>query len=78
MAEEIEAKAILEGVRLAVSNVWPNVIIESDEANIINHHHGNDFAWRIALILSNAITISTSIECVAWVHILISANSCAN
>lgn len=43
-AEELEAKAVLEGVRLAITHGWRNVILESDSATIIN---GSVFAWRI-------------------------------
>lgn len=35
--EDLEAKAIMEGISLAISNKWQNVIIDSDAASIINH-----------------------------------------
>lgn len=76
--EEIEARTVLEGVRLATTNRWQNVIIESDATSIINHLQGKDFVWRIDYILSNVVILSISFDRIEWMHIPRTANSYAD
>lgn len=76
--EEVEARAVLEGVRLAVSMEWQNVILESDALTVINQLQCRDLAWRLASTLANATSLEGSLERIYWVHIPSSANACAD
>lgn len=41
----MEAKAILEGIRLSEEKEWWNISVESDAEVVINHLKGNDYLW---------------------------------
>lgn len=41
--EEMEVRAILEGLRLTVEKNWHNIIVESDALTVINHLRGTHF-----------------------------------
>lgn len=71
-------QGVVEGVRLALSNDWKNVIVESDSAIVIDHLLGRNFAWRVESELSNALVLASSVESIRWVKIPRAANLCAN
>lgn len=76
--EELEAKAILEGVKLAIQNRWKHVSVESDAEMVINHFKGTKYSWRIDTIVDNAKVIARLFESANWVNILKSAYQCAD
>lgn len=77
--EEVEAKAILQAVQLAVARGWSDVVVESDSTIVINHNLGKVFAWRIDTIMSNALSLATSVDRIVWVHIpRFATNACAD
>lgn len=76
--EELEAKTILEGVKLAGLNKWQHVYVESDAATVIKHLKCSEFSWRIETIVSNAKAMASDINRVSWANIPKSANQSAD
>lgn len=74
--EELEAKAILEGIKLVVLNKWQRVIVELDASTVINHLRGFNSSWRVETILSNAIFLAQTVGSISWEYIPIIANQC--
>lgn len=67
--DELEEKAILEGIKLASLNKWQNLAVELDATVIINHLNGINFSWRIKTILLNAKVLAKSLDSASWVNI---------
>lgn len=76
--EEIEAKAILEGIDLAVEMGWQTVTIESNNEVVINQLKGADSMWIIYSIVANIIALARTIGNVSWEVIPRMTNQCAD
>lgn len=76
--KEMEANAILEGIRLVVEKGWQNIVVESNAEMVINHLKGGAFIRRIEAILSAARALATSLRRVLWVAIPRTVNKCAD
>lgn len=76
--EELEAKAVLHAVQLAVEKRWPRTVIESDSEIVIDHLKGTTYLWRIDTILSNAKILASNIKAVDWIAIPRTVNACAD
>lgn len=61
-AKIIEARAVVEGFRLAVEKNWEDVVVETDAATIINHIKGIDKSWRIETIMANDLLLARSVR----------------
>lgn len=59
---ELEAVAILQGIRLIATKGWQSVIVESDSAIVIDHMMGTHFAWRVEPILANVVALANPIR----------------
>lgn len=75
-AEDIEARAVLEGVQLARRNGWQNVVIKSNVAPIINHIRRTDFSWTIDTIFSNVSELARAFTSVDWLARQASSRLC--
>lgn len=72
--KKLEAKTILEGIRLAEEE-WQNIIVELDvETTVINHLKNINFIWRIDTIMTNVLVLANSISNVTWEVIFRIAN----
>lgn len=79
-AKNLKAKEILQAVQFAVQHEWNEVVIESDEQQMINMLQGTQIqlVWELKNVLMDINDLVMRIPRVQWNFVRRSANRCAN